>query len=283
MKIKDLPIGASLQDKNSSIIFLVAGQSHPPYGGTTMLCRNVIGVRCMDAAEPADTVDSVFERVELYGRNNYRLSNLHRWLNSDREDWYAPSHEIDTPPEKPYLRYGEQPYTAIPGFLSSLSPAFRAALLEVDVPVLERRSKDKGELITVKARAFIPSRTEVGKGDENGVAEGKMLPLFHDYRIFKAKPTGEQLALHGRSWNPGRPDAPLDRPQIYDPKYGWWYWMRTPSLKYAFLNRVASAYGAVSYTYANNDVVGIRPVVNLDGDTPVSGTGEVDVIYTVTE
>lgn len=34
-------------------------------------------------------------------------------------------------------------------------------------------------------------------------------------------------------------------------------------------DRVASAYGALSYTYANNDSVGIRPVMNLDGEVEV--------------
>lgn len=49
--------------------------------------------------------------------------------------------------------------------------------------------------------------------------------------------------------------------------------MRTPSTVYKFMVRVMSPYGSVSYTYANNDVVGLRPLVNLNADLEIVDDG----------
>lgn len=188
---------------------------------------------------------------------------------------------VRRPPQAEYLRYKERPYDTIPGYLAGFSEVFRNHILESAVPVLRRISNGKVKLTTVRAKIFLPSRTELLKGDECGIAEGRPLPLLYDHRIFKARPLKSEMEKHGRSWNPGRETAPFDAAQIYDPKYGWWYWMRTPHYRYAFLLRVASPYGAVSYTYANNDVVGVRPMMNLDEMTPVEGNGEIDEIFTI--
>ena len=50
---------------------------------------------------------------------------------------------------------------------------------------------------------------------------------------------------------------------------------------YDFLNRVASPYGALSYTYSNNDSVGIRPVLNLDGEVEVQSNGRFQEVFTM--
>lgn len=52
-------------------------------------------------------------------------------------------------------------------------------------------------------------------------------------------------------------------------------------MAYDFLNRVASAYGALSYTYANNDSVGIRPVLNLDGELEVVSNWKFEEVFTL--
>lgn len=281
MRLRDLPIGARVRDQGGEAAFLVAAQNHPGYGGTTLLAEKVLGVRCLDGAEPQRRLRSIFERVWQFGSNDYGASNLHQWLNGDGADWFSPRHEGDCPPAAAYLRYGEQPYDGLPGYLSGFSAAFREKLLESEVPVLRRTGQGRAELTEVRAKVFVPSRTELNKGDECGIPEGRPLPLLCDHRIFKAVPLESELKKHGRAWNPGRETAPDDAPQIYDPKYGWWYWIRTPSSLYAFLTRVASPYGAVSYTYANNDVVGVRPMMNLDGEALVEGDGRIDETYTI--
>lgn len=280
MLLNELPIKARVCDCDNQMTFLICAQDHPGYGGTTLMAERLTGVGCIDSGEQSNGNSNprkkIWEDISTYGNNSYPLSNMHQWLNSDKENWYKSLHENDMPPTPENLRYSEHPYKEKPGFLAGFSGAFRDALIEVDVPVLVRERRDKGAMNSVRAKVFLPSRTEIGKGDESGFAEGKMMPLFHDPTILKAKPTDEDMAEYGRSWNPTYEDIPLDAPQIYDPKFGWWFWLRTASMKYAYLVRVMSPYGAVSYTYANNDSVGIRPVLNLDSNLEVLSDGGID-------
>jgi hypothetical protein len=281
VKLRDLEIGSVVLEEQSGLQFLVAAQNHPGYGGTTLLCRNIVELGCMDGAEPDTAGQGVFEQRKLYGSNDYGQSNLHRWFNSDTKTWFRQSHDADTPPEEPYLRYGEVSYTGREGFLNRFSPLFRQALLEADIPYLRRTERDSGEMTSVRGSVFIPSRTELGKGNEHGFAEGSIFPLSYDPTVYVTCPTEAVLEHYGRKINPARPSAKYDAPQIYDPKYGWWYWVRTANMGYDFLNRVASPYGALSYTYANNDSVGIRPAVNLDGAAEVVSNEKFIEIFTL--
>lgn len=286
MKLKDLEIGSRVREPKSGLIFFVAAQNHPGYGGTTLFAEKILELGCMDAAEPEHPNPGkppVYGQASEYGWNDYAASNLNQWLNSDAEDWYRPQHGWDRPPEAPCLRYNEVPYLHRPGFLTQFSDLFLGALLEVEVPYLKRDRLDHGALACTRAKVFVPSRTEIGKGDEHGVAEGSMMPLFYDHSVYRTTMTEPLLAKYGREINPERPSAHYDAPQIYDPKYGWWYWVRTANMGYTFLNRVASPYGALSYTYANNDVVGIRPMVNLDSETAVESNLKFMEIFTLRE
>lgn len=283
MKLRELEIGSIVRDTESSQLFLVAAQNHPGYGGTTLLAKHIVEVGCMDSAEPGETAKPVWQQRSLYGSNDYGQSNLHQWLNASDNHWFRQTHLLDTPPEDPYLRYGEVSYSGREGFLAQFSQRFRQALLEVEIPYLRRVERDLGELTAVKGKVFIPSRTELGKGNEHGQEEGRMFPLAYDPTAYKTVPTEEVLAKYGRRINPQRPSAAFDAPQIYDPKYGWWYWVRTANMGYDFLNRVASPYGALSYTYANNDSVGIRPALNLDGSLDVVSNGKFLEIFTLRE
>ena len=161
MRLGEIGISRKVYDRESGIMFRVAGQDHYGPGITTLLTDCVIGVRALDAAENGPEGRYPFEQSGKFGNNNYPLSNLHQWLNSREERWYHPAHERDNPPVSPYLRYGEHPYLETPGFLTGFSQTFRDSLVEVEIPVLVRTIRGKGELPTVKACAFLPSRTEM--------------------------------------------------------------------------------------------------------------------------
>ena len=283
LPLGEIGISRIVYDAKSGMRFRVAGQDHYGKGITTLLSDYVIGVRALDAREPGTARVSTFEMNAAFGNNNYPLSNLNQWLNSDEEHWYRPTHPLDAPPAAEGLRYGEHPYADEPGFLTRFSDAFRQALVTTDIPVLVRTGRGEAELQTFPACVFLPSRTEMVKGDELGIAEGKPLPLFYDHYIFKAKPSPDQLEKFGRSWNPEDPEKGLrfDQAQMYDPKFGWWYYMRTPSTLYSFLQRVMSPYGSVSYTYAYNDAVGLRPLVNLRSDLIVEDDGVEAPVYRI--
>ena len=79
------------------------------------------------------------------------------------------------------------------------------------------------------------------------------------------------------------PGNPHGAPHVYDPKFGWWFFLRTANIQYEFLARVMSPYGALTYTYVHNDCVGIRPIVCLDPELEVVGDGAFDEIFTIAE
>ncbi len=283
MKIGSIGYGRKVYDRKSGVLFRIAAQDHYGSGITTLLTNHVIAVRALDAAEPGKKGRYPYESSDRFGNNNYPLSNLHQWLNSAEDDWYRPTHALDAPPQADGLRYGEHPYAGEPGFLARFSDTLRENLVETDIPVLVRTGRGQGELSSVRASVFLPSRTEMNKGDELGIAEGRPLPIFYDHYIFKATPSPDQIEKYGRSWNPEEPEKGLffDKAQVYDPKFGWWYYMRTPSTLYKFLERVMSPYGSVSYTYAYNDVVGLRPLLNVRSDMEVADVGVEEPYYRI--
>jgi hypothetical protein len=284
MKLGGLEIGSKVRDTEGEILFLVAAQNHPGYAGTTLIAEKLVELGCYDAAEPGRARENIFIQSNLYGYNDYAISNIHAWLNAGSEGWFGKSHDLDTPPESPYLRYNEVSYSRRNGFLSLFSPRFREAVLEVEVPYLKMESRDKGSLKSVKAKVFLPSRTEMGKGDEHGIPEGKMFPLSYDYSIYKTTLLQSLLDKYGRKINPEWGNVKIahyNDPQLYDPKFGWWYWLRTANMAYTFLNRVCSPYGALSYTFSYNDVVGIRPVLCLSPDLNVTSNGKYKEIFTI--
>ncbi len=283
MRIGEIGISRIVRERKSGIEFRIAAHDHYGMGITTLLTNYVIGVRALDAAESGPEGRYPFEQSGKFGNNNYPQSNLHQWLNSKEACWYHPAHDKDNPPTAEHLRYGEHPYAEEAGFLARFGSAFQSALVETDIPVLVRTGKGKGELTSVRACAFLPSRTEMNKGDEIGIAEGRTLPIFYDHYIFKAVPNADQIEQYGRTWNPEEPEKGLfyDKAQMYDPKFGWWYYMRTPSTMYKFMERVMSPYGSVSYTYAYNDVVGLRPLINVSSEMDVVDIGEELPLYEV--
>lgn len=270
IKLKQLEIGTHIFDVNGKTEFRIAAQNHPGYEGcTTLISHRITGVAAFDAAEPGREREFPLGLTNEFGSNIYKDSNIHQWLNSDADNWFSPTTDFDMPPRADLLRYKEQPYDTRPGYLSRFSSVFKSALVEKDIPVLTRVAQGKLELGYVPAKVFLPSRTEMNKGNEKGIAEGAPLPIFYDLSTYRARPTDEDLAKHGRTWNPPIENDEYDVPHVYDPKHGWWYWMRTPSSLYTYLNRAMYTYGAVGYTYANNDVVGVRPLFNVDQELEV--------------
>ncbi len=265
MRLGELPVGALVKEQQSGTLFYVAAQNHPGYQGTTLITRHIIAARAFDAREPSNPEKTTFRNPGKYGNNEYALSNIHQWLNSEEEDWYHPSHPYDAPPDEAGTWYGEQPYHRKPGFLARFSPEFRAGILEVQVPYTVRTGVDSSECRTVQAKAFLPSRTEINFGDEWGIPEGVPFPLFEqDPYLTYAVPSPDQVERHGRDWNPPSEYAGYDDPGIFHPKLGWKYWLRSACSKYSFVARYFHPVFQLSYDKVCIDVTGVRPVLNLD-------------------
>lgn len=164
--------------------------------------------------------------------------------------------------------------------MSQFSPMFRQALLQVDIPYLRRTGRDTGELTSIKGAVFIPSRTELGKGDEHGFAEGTIFPLSYDPTAYKTAPTGDVLERYGRRINPSGPPPSTTRPRSTTPNTAGGTGS-APANGLRFPEPGRQPYGALSYTYANNDSVSIRPAVNLSGSVDVVSNGKFMEVFTL--
>ena len=257
MTLNQLYPGDKIRDPWSNIVFIVTGPS--PYGdGILLITDKVIAQGAMDAPEP----DSPENNFRITGNNDYLLSNLHQWLNSDCVDWYKKTHAYDTPPSEEYLGIrptlydpiGHNAYLDKPGFLYRFNETFRSRMVESTIP-----SADPGtcEIRYAKAFFFCPSTEELGL-KTNAPKEGAELPLFKDFRMRYASPSEE--CLTESEWFPA----------YFRSHRMFWYWLRTPNQKTKGFLAYSHFTNPFSYKFACSPWLGIRPMVSLMGDTPVS-------------
>ena len=106
------------------------------------------------------------------GNNNWKVSNLRQWLNSEAaaNSWYSAQHTYDSPPG--------YTFTNTAGFLNGLDSELKSVMGAVyytsAIPTI-----DGGGSEQLSDKVFIPARSEVGLGNtESNVSEGDILPYF---------------------------------------------------------------------------------------------------------
>ncbi len=268
-KISTLPIGAKVKDLQSTyfgepFIFQIADKNHSgyPVNSVTLITEKIICLKAPDAKEP----NNGNRDRQNHGNNNYRLSNINKWLNSIWS-WYAAQHEQDAPPNAGNLHNGHNPYDTENGFLTNFSQQFRNALMETTLRVV-KSSIDGGSYENVSVNMFLASTTEAGLANENGVAEGSRLALFSDDNSRKAYPTEEVVS---RSKHTG----------LFTTNQPWYWWLRTPYASYSYLVRCVYPYGSLSDGYACESLYGIRPLCNLSSEILVSDRSDSDGAYRI--
>ena len=136
----------------------------------------LIDVRMFDAKEASST-DS--DR-NTSGNNNWKLSNIRQWLNSDAAagEWYSAQHSADAPPTDAngYNIYLTG-YDDRPGFLYNFTAAQKSAMLNFDL-TLKIPTVDGGGSHVVTQKVFLPTMTQVGLGANESVTEGT---VFNKY------------------------------------------------------------------------------------------------------
>lgn len=257
MLLNQLYPGDKILDPWSNIVFTVTGPS--PYGqGVLLITDKVIAMGAMDAPEP----DSPVENFQITGNNDYILSNLHQWLNSDQKNWFTKTHEYDTPPSEEYLSIrptlydpiGHNAYDQKPGFLCRFRESFRSRICKSMIPCADPVDSS---VKTYEALFFCPSAAELGLRTGTA-AEGEELPLFKDFCMRYASPSEE--CLTESEWFPA----------YFRSHRMFWYWLRTPNPKTRGFTAYSHFTNPFSYKFACSPWLGIRPMVSLKGDTPVS-------------
>lgn len=256
MQISKLPVGALVESRDGRFACYVAAQDQPGYNGTTLLSRDVVLIGPFDGAEPENPQNRHPRDRASFGSNGLRESNLLQWLNSDQTDWFRAQTRWDTPPAPEFIRNRARGYQDLPGYLATLPVQVREALVESQVPTHVMGENGLPDVDYIPAKVFLPSRTEMGLGDDYGLPEGAPLPLMRDMRMKTACLTAGAAQHYSGPWQPQFPMG-AGSP--------WRYWLRSPHLTYTYLVRYVAEMGGLSYTKANYEIVGVRPMMNVRG------------------
>lgn len=234
--------------KGAPIIWRIADFNHPGYpsNSVTLISDVILCVKAFDAKEPSNS-DS--DRQQ-YGNNRYAHSNLRQWLNKRGSPWYEAQHSADAPPNSSGV--SPNPYDTEPGFLTEFTDDELSVLLETALTVAKNKVTDGGGSETVVDKIFLASYTEVGFGNENGIAEGVQFPIFTNDASRIAQYNGSDV-----NW-----------------------WLRTPSASSSGHVRCVRDIGSGNLSdAAYKGYSGVRPLCNLKSDILVSDFPDEDGCY----
>ena len=189
---------------------------------------NAVDFICFDAKEAAMT------DYQYVGNPNYKLSNIHSFLNSDAEDWFNPTHQADAPPSQRFVTRRQFAYDRHFGFL------YHFEEYEFESIKLETFEVD-GEVITSLMR--LPSLADILGANRFKVFAKKGI---------RPKVTEDMLATriaHGFTY------------ESYVP---FWISDSSQSGQAAVIGR-----SGVRERQFASDCSGLRPVCTLKQDTPI--------------
>lgn len=146
----------------------------------TLMTKNIIRNAAFDAKEPNNPLEDLSwqgERTRAsYGNNRWSVSNIRQWLNSSGEagKWFTKQHDYDEPPISDYIGNSNGAYANDPGFLAGFSDEVIQHFTDITNTTVLCTADGGGSETTVD-KVFLPSYTEMGFGDYNGIAEGALL------------------------------------------------------------------------------------------------------------
>lgn len=254
----EVPVKSAYQSLLGQYVVLkMADKNHSGYpsNSVTLIFDKIPIVLAFDAKEPNNSNSD----RKNYGNNRYSYANVLQWLNSNATagNWYSAKHSADQSPNSTSV-VTYNPYADLAGFLAMLDDDFVAALLDTTVTVAKNTVTDGGSYETVTAKMHLPSTTEVGLANENGIAEGSKLALFSDNTSRLAYPTAECVSNSDYTSS------------SFNTSSSWYWWLRTPYSGYSYYVRYVSTSGALYYDDAYSGRGGVRPLCNLKSDILVS-------------
>jgi hypothetical protein len=270
--LSNLPVGAKVKFGNHQvnteapmpIIWTIVAKNHPGYpaNAITLHAEKIIDLRCFDAREP----NNPNSNRRTYGNNRYSVSNIDQWLNKDSAAgaWYVGQHTYDQAPNVANV-LNNTPYDTRPGFLYHFSTEEKNAILSTPLRVV-KPSVDGGGYENITRKVFLPSRTEVGLGNEGGTAEGTAWGFYTSDAARKAYLTAQAF---NNTLSSSKPSAIGN---------AWYWWLRTPSSSNA---RIVYSDGTLYNDNARYGSNGVRPALNLPSSLLVSDTTDTDGAYTI--
>ena len=269
--LSSLPIGAKIKVPHSvmgNVIFLKADQNHTGYpeNSTTLITDELILLRAFDAKEPNNTNAD----RQAKGNNRYSVSNIDHWLNSTASagQWYSPQHATDQSPNSTSV-VSRNPYDTDAGFLNGFDARFIAAMQDTTIKVARNTITDGGGYDTLTRKVFLPSLAELFNQAENSIMEGSLL------QYFQANTKIAKISTYAAEDNNNKGSSSVTAGTAN------WYWMRTPNSSNSYGVRDVDSGGSLHDGFARRGGVGVRPLCNLNSETPVSDQPDSDGYYTL--
>lgn len=260
MQLKDIPVGSIVYHPtskyyNQPIKFRKLADGHHKAGNTLLVTDKIISFKAFDAKEPGN---SDTDRRN-YGNNNWELSNIRQWLNSNLTSWFTPTHSADSTPNAAGV--STNPYDTEKGFMANLDPQFREAIQNTTLKVA-KANVDGGGVNTLTDKVFLLSRTELGLGNESTGADGTPIPYFNSDSRRQAVGTPESLSNA-------------------DGKNDGYYWTRSPYADYSYNTRRVLSNGSLNSNHSYYGYNGVRPALNLESSLLVKSVanGEYEISF----
>lgn len=250
---------------NGAVIRFLVG--HQASGRTKLVTERIVSLKCFDAKEPSNPNS---DRLN-YGNNRFSQANIDQWLNSaaGAGAWYSARHTYDAPPNNANVWSNYNEYDAQAGFLSFFEADFRNAILDTTIRVAKNTVTDGGSYEDITRKVYLLSETEVGLGNENGIAEGSLWDYFNSASRRQAYPTAEAVSA-----------SEYTNSSLSSTQY-WYWWLRTPSAGGADGARNVNAGGGLRNSHAWNGDYGVRPALELASSVLVSDTTDTDGAYVI--
>lgn len=243
------------------IVWEVADKNHSgfPSDSLTLVSKYVLTLRCFDAKEPTNT--NSLRKTD--GNNDYVLSNIRQWANSDAPagQWYAAQHTYDAPPSTANVYGGYNAYDTEPGFLSEFTEREKALLLDTKRLVAPFPANQ----VQCTDKVWLPTYTEYGFGTFS--LDGTKLALYST-AASRVKNATSQCMAHNKY--PNAPSSPA------------YYYNATPHSYTGYPQMIyGTQQGNVMDFNAYYSNFGFVPAINIPLNTAFSTTPDAEGCYAV--
>lgn len=151
----------------------------------TLMTKDILRYAAFDAKEPTNP----HRGIAMWGDNRWSVSNIRQWLNSSgtANEWFTPQHEYDEAPTADKVNNKDEAaaYADEPGFLAGFSPEILQHFTDI-TNITALLVEDENGYETTVDKVFLASYTEMGYGNNTGIAEGTHLSVKfpdHESRI----------------------------------------------------------------------------------------------------
>ena len=216
------------------------------------MAKQIIDLRCFDAMESNNSDNN----RKTSGNNNWGVSNIEQWLNSDQSNWYSAQHSADAPPSSANIwvsnNVAYNPYDTKPGFLYYWTDEEKAVLQDMTLTLANNTITDGGGSYTWTGKVWLPTYTQMSGNQNNSISEGTQFSKFTDNNS-RIKTIHAMCAANNQYC--------IDNG--YTEGTAWFYWMSSAFPSYSCNSRRVNSDGNPGRSGAYGGYGGVVPCIRV--------------------